>query len=65
MLDAAHGEAIRTVGAAERAHAGRPEDQTAHVETVRVIGRGRPGTAPGADTRQGSRLTGAVARSRR
>ena len=65
MLDAAHGKAVRTVGVVQRVHEVRFEDQTTRVETARAVGRRRPGTALDADAAQGSRLTGAVARSRR
>ena len=65
MLDAAHGETVRTVGVVQRVHAARVEEQTTRVVVARAVGRRRPGTALDADAAQGSRLTVAEARSRR
>ena len=62
MLDAAHGEAVRTVVAVHRIRAIRIELQIARIATAGRSRRGRPALAVRADIVQGSRLTVAVAR---
>ena len=63
MLDAAHGETVRTVVSIQWVDDGRIEVQVARVEIACGVGRGRPIVAVRADVRQGSRRS-AVARSR-
>ena len=64
MLDAAHGETVSTVVVVQRIHNPRIEAQVAGVDTARGVRRRRPIVAVRADVRQGSRLAGAVTRSR-
>ena len=65
MLDAAHGEAVSPVIVVQRVHVARVEVQITRVDIAGRIGRRRPTPAACADTRQGSRRVGAVARSGR
>ncbi len=64
MLDAAHGERVRTVCGVERFDVARPESQVGRVEMTCSIGRGARVGTPRADVRQGARRVAAVARSK-
>ena len=64
MLDAAHGEGVGAVVPIQRVDVRRIEVQVARVEIAGKPRRRRPHIAIRADGRQGSRVTGAVARSR-
>ena len=65
MLDAAHGDTVGPVAVVQRVDDRRIEVQVARVVIACAVGRRRPTVAVRADIRQGSRLTVAVARSRR
>ena len=65
MLDAAHGDTVRASEPPKRAHAFRPEVERAGVEIAGRKRRRKPPMPAGTDSIQDSRLTGAVARSRR
>ena len=62
--DAAHRKAVCAPIAVQRAHERRVVVQVARIGIACSVGRRRPGPAAPADTRQGSRRTLAVARSR-
>lgn len=66
MLDAAHGEPESAVGAGDpqRVHTARIKIQAACDMTACIAGRGRPTVSLRPDIRQGSRRSGAEARSR-
>ncbi len=65
MLDAAHGKTVRPGRVVQRAHAARAEVQEARVDIAGRRSRRAPDAALGADARQGSAVTVAVARSSR
>ena len=65
MLDAAHGETESPAVCAQRSQLARKEAQESRIAAVRRIRRGRPHIAVGADHVEITRLTVAVARSRR
>ena len=65
MLDAAHGKTVRPGRVVQRAHAARAEVQEARVDIAGRRSRRAPDAALGADARQGSAVTVAVARSNR
>ena len=65
MLDAAHGDTVRASEPPKRAHALRPEVERAGVEIAGRKRRRKPPMPARTDSIQDSRLTGAVARSRR
>ena len=64
MLDAAHGKAVGSFIVVQRVHVRRVVVQVARIGIACSVGRRGPGPAAPADTRQGSRRTLAVARSR-
>ncbi len=64
MLDAAHGEAVRTIIVPDRAYSRIEQSQVARIGTA-CLRRRRPIVAMRTDIRQGSRRVVAVARSRR
>ena len=65
MLDAAHGDRVRPVSRFHRVHVVRAKTELARTGIAGSIGGRRPAPTTIADTRQVSRRTVAVARSRR